>query len=187
MSITSILESPLDLSIAEVIQNSDTQFLVASIITPVRVILAAIAGAVALYFLWQMKKEFSEFGWFSLFPGILIAPVFGIISVVFFFAHQEKAFFIKERRAVVRASIFGLSAQREYPIPLNGRVLVTLRKTLNRTDNHSSQYQYHYDVNVEPLTAMRFTISGNRSQAQDFAKKVADSLGYELVDRSDTE
>ena len=186
MSITSLLESPLDLSIAEVIQNTDTQFLVVSIITPVRMILAAIFGVVALYFLWQMKRNFAEFSWFSLWPGALIAPVFGIVSIVSFFGHQEKEFLLKERRAFVRGGIFGLHAQREYPIPLNGRVVVTLRKTLNRTESKgSSYYQYHYDVTVDPLPAMGFTITDEKKQAQDFAKKLAHSLGYELVDQSE--
>lgn len=186
MSITSLLENPLDLSIAEIIQNSDTQFLVTSIITPARMLIAAIAGAVALYFLWQMKREFAELSWFSLFPGILIAPVFGIVSVVLFFAHQEKEFLIKERRAIVRGGMFGLSAQRDYFIPLNGHIVISLRKTLNRTDNHTSPYyQYHYDVSVEPLPAMGFTISGDRPRAQDFAKKLSAALGYETVDQSE--
>jgi hypothetical protein len=185
MSIISLLENPLDLSIAEIIHNTDTQFSVVSVITPVRMILAAIFGLVALYFLWQMKRDFAEFSLLSLWPGALIAPVFGIISIVFFFGHQEKDFLLKERRAIVRGGIFGLHAQNEYPIPLNGRVVITLRKELNRTDSHVSQYQYHYDVAVEPLPAMGFTLAGDRPQAQDFAKKLANSLDYELVDHSE--
>lgn len=185
MSIISLMENPLDLSIAEVMQNTDTQFLVVSIITPARMIIAGITGLVALYFLWQMKRNFAEFSWFSLYPGALIAPVFGIVSIVFFFGQQEKDFLIKERRAVVRGGMFGLTAQRDYPIPLNGRVLVTVRKTLNRTDNHTSPYyQYHYDVTVEPIAAMGFTIAGDRPKAQEFAQKLAHYLGYELVDKS---
>jgi hypothetical protein len=57
---------------------------------------------------------------------------------------------------------------------------------MNRTENKgSSYYQYHYDVTVEPLPAMGFTIAGEKKQAQDFAKKLARSLGYELVDQSE--
>jgi hypothetical protein len=185
MSIATLLENPLDLSIAEIIQNTDAQFLVVSIITPVRMILATIFGVVALYFVWQMKRDFAEVSWFSLWPGVLITPVFGIISIVFFFGHQEKEFLLKERRAIVRGGIFGLHAQHDYPIPLNGRVVVTLRKELNRTDTHTSQYQYHYDVTVDPLPAMGFTVASDRPLAQDFAKKLAGSLRYDLVDHSE--
>ncbi|CAN5710243.1 hypothetical protein BH11PSE12_BH11PSE12_34530 [soil metagenome] len=185
MTITSVLESALDLSLADVIQNTETQFLVVSMITPVRMILAGLSGAVALYFLWQIKSDFAEVSWFSLFPGVVIAPVFAIISIVFFFAHHEKNFLIKERRAVVQGSMFGLSARREYVMPMNGRVSIMLRKTLNRTDTHSLQYQYHYDVTVDALPAMGFTVSGDRPRAQEFAKNLARALGYEMADRSE--
>lgn len=184
MPLTAILGNPLDLSVAEVVRHSDAQFLVTSILTPVRMILAAILGAVALYFLWQMKRDFAEASWFSLFPGILIAPVFGVISIVFFFAHHEKEFLVKERRAIVRGSMFGLSAQRDYPIPLTGRVLISLRKTLNRTEGHVSQFQSHYDVSIDGMPAMGFTVAGDRQSAQDFAKKLAEFLAYELIDQS---
>lgn len=185
MSMSSLLENALDLSLAEVIQNTEAQFLVISIITPARMILAGIFGAVALYFLWQMKQGFAEMRWFSLFPGVVIAPVFGIISIVFFFAYHEKQFLIKERRAVVQGGMFGWSARREYAMPMNGRVLIMLRKTLNGTNAQISQYQYHYDVTVESLPAMGFTVAGDRAKAQDFAQKLAGALGYGMVDRSE--
>lgn len=184
MLITSILENPLDLSIAEVVRHGDTQLLIVSTITPARMMLAAIAGTVALYFLWQIRRGFLEAGWFGIFPGILIAPVFAIVALVFFFAHHEKAFLPKERRAIVRGGMFGLSARREYPLPLNGRVSITLRRTLNRTEGQVAQSQSHYDISVESVPAMGLTVAGDRVRAQEVAKELAAFLAYELVDRS---
>ena len=184
MFLSTLIENPLDLSLAQVVQNGDAQLVAVTVLTPVRMVLATIFGLVALYFVWSMWRGFAEFSWLSLWPGILFAPVFGILSIVFFFGHHEKEFQFVQRKAVVRGGLLGLAATNEYSIPLNGRVLVTLRKELNRTSGHVSQYQYHYDVTVEPLPAMGFTVAGERAQAQEFAKKLAGLLDYELVDKS---
>lgn len=178
-----ILESRLDLSLAQVLEPAPGQLLVTSSMTPVRAVVAAAFGVACLacaFLVWRQRSE----GWLVAgYPFGLLAPIFGAFAMLVLFGEQSKAFDASHRRAEIRASLGPLQATRTYTLPAEGRVRLTFRKEFPSNANHTTATATRwYDVEVADLPPLGFTIASDREKARAFAGHLAQILGYEVQD-----
>lgn len=178
-----ILESRLDLSMAQVLEPGPGRLVVNSTRNSGQLVLAGIFGVACLLCGLLVWRQWGE-GWLSaLYPFGLLAPIFGIIALVVLFGEQAKAFHAGQHRAEVRAWMGPFRASRSYALPEQGRVRLTLRRERPSNANHSTAIATRwYDVDVADLPALGFTVASDREAAQAFAGRLAATLGYVVQD-----
>lgn len=178
-----ILESRLDLSVAQVLEPGSGQLVVTATRTSGQWVLGGIFGVACLLCGFLVWRQWGE-GWLgALYPFGLLAPVFGGIALVVVFGEQVKSFHAGRHRAEVRAWVGPFRGTRGYFLPELGRVRLTLRRERPSNANHSTAIATRwYDIDVADLTALGFTVASDREAARAFANRLAAILGYDLKD-----
>jgi hypothetical protein len=179
----SILESRLDLSMAQVLEPGPGQLVVTATRTTGQLVLAglfAVACMLCGLLVWRQWRE----GWLAaLYPFGLLAPIFGIIALVALLGEQAKAFHAIQHRADIRAWMGPIRAARSYALPEQGRVRLTLRRERPSNANHSTAIATRwYDIDVADVPALGFTVASDREAARAFAGRLAAILGYAVQD-----
>ncbi len=179
-----MLESRLDLSAARILEPAPGQLIANSVMTPAR---GALAGAfvlaclVGLFLIWRQRSQ----GWLvALYPWGLLVPIFGIVAIVILFGEQVKSFHVGQHSAEVRARLGPLRSTHSYPLPLKGRIRISLRiEQPSRVGGHTTATVTRwYDVDVVDSPALGFTIASDRAAARAFAARLAGVLAYDIQD-----
>ncbi len=182
----SLLEGPLQLSIATVSEPGPGLLVATSRMTTARAVVAAILGLICLglcLYVWRHRANWLEFVW----PHAAIIPVFAVISLVLGFGHDRRAFDASARTYAVSARLGPLSTAKTFALPASGTVKITFRKVYpSRAGGKATGMPVRwYDIAISELAAPGFTVPNDREAARAFAQTLAASLRYTVVDESE--
>ena len=177
-----ILESPIDLSLAHITEPGPGLLIATTRMTTVRACIAAILGLVCLAFVahaWRNRATPYDIIW----PHAVMIPVFGLLAVFLGFGHHRKSFDAAARTLEAAARLGPLSSSKSYPLPASATVKITLRKVYpSRAGGKGSMPTRWYDIAIPEVPAAGFTVASDREAARAFAKTLAASLRYTIVD-----
>lgn len=168
--------SPLDLTSTRVTQPDASCLMAVSDRTALVWVLVAVFAVVAAFGFMQIWRARGLTGWTA------IAPIFGLIAVVFAFGEHRKIFYRAQDRAVVTAWLGALSSREEFPLARAGKIVLSLRVERGSSIETSAKVTRWYDVSVAGQPALGFTVAGDRDAARAFAKRLAGVLKYAVED-----
>ncbi len=178
----SIIESPLDLSIAGISEPGPGLLIATSRMTTARALMAAILGLICLAmcaYAWRHRADWLDFIW----PQRALIPVFLVCAVVIGFGHHRKAFDAGARTFVSAARLGPFSSRKSYTLPAAATIKITFRRVQSsRAGGKSTPSVRWYDIAIPEVPAAGFTIPSDREAARVFAKTLAASLHYTIAD-----
>jgi hypothetical protein len=164
-----MMESPLDLSAARVVEPGPGLLIATTIMTPARMTGAVIFAGVCLIFIFIAWKNRTESVLEMLWPWGLLAPFWGVIAVVIAFGNQRKAFDGKARSARLTSGLGPFHTEKTVALPANGVVHITFTKEQpsRASGKATGSVIRHYAVNVNDDPELGFTVSNDRAAAGD--------------------
>ncbi len=187
MSLASdVLESPLDLSITDIVEPGKGLLIATAKMTQGRmvgVVVCALVCLVMAFAAWRISRD----NWFdALWPWGLFSPFFGVIAVLGAFGRQQKTFDVPAHVAVVTAGIGPVQFERRVALPEKGVIRVIFRLVQgSRASGKGSPSTRYYDLDVAGKPELGFTVASDRDAARAMAARLAATLGYTIQDEAE--
>ncbi len=167
-----------NLDIGQSVVNTDDplRFVVRSRIGAPRIGLGILFGIPCLVLI---NYAFNQQG-IMLLLSLIFCPPLAILTLLFGATIQKKTFIPSLGRAVKSFQLFHLERDQSVQLPKKG-VLLTFKRWSSGGTSGGGCYFYH--VEVQGINGFGFCIARDEKKRDDFAKKLADFLGYEIVER----
>lgn len=172
-----LYDSDLDLSQSRVDRSDLSRLVVRSRFRPARIFLCLLFGIpclVLLHSAWNYQG-------LSLLAALIFCPFLVVLSVLFGFARQEKAFVPVTGTATKSWQLLNMRGERHVPLPRQGTVL-TYKKLFS--GNESKGCYFHY-TEVAGLKGFVFCIAQDEAQRNAFSEELSRFLGYGLRDEGE--
>lgn len=178
-----MISAPLDLGLCAVTEDA-TGLVAATRWGVPRAVVAFVLASVAVWLAVSFVRAVAAGAPFYLMPlRPLFAVFFGVISVILVFGRHSKSVDRVRRLAMVSGGVLFVSSSAEHPLPAKPVVRVAFRRELNATTGRPIQrVSRHYDIGIDSVPAMGFTVSSDRDAALGFAARLAAATGGTLVD-----
>jgi len=170
-------DSALDLSQSRIDRNDISQFVVRAQLGPVRILLGLLFGIPCLLLLHS--------AWHHQGPAVLLALIFCpfliVLSLLFGFARQAKAFVPARRFATSTWQLFNLRGERRIPLTPHGTVL-TWKQWCSGGEGGGC---YFYYAEVAGLKGFAFCIARDEARRNVFSEELSNFLAYDTRDEGE--
>jgi hypothetical protein len=172
-----LYDSALDLSQSRVDRSDLAQFVVRARLGPARIFLCLLFGVpclVLLHSAWNYQG-------LSLLAALIFCPVLVVLSLLFGFARQAKAFVPVTGTATKSWQLLNMQGERHLPLPRHGTVL-TYKQWSSGSERGGCYFHY---AEVEGLKGFVFCIARNEAQRNAFSEELSRFLGYDIRDEGE--